>query len=184
MTPVTRRRLLRTVALGAFALSGSAAWVLLDQPPAPEPEPPPTFDQVRPLPSLHLPGFDGAPDLTNQSIAQAGGPVLLNVFASWCAPCVAELPVLMKLRQRGVPIWGIAYQDKPADIRTFLDRFANPYARIALDERGSAGAAIGLTGVPETLIVDAAGVVRWRFPGNLTDEAVAGSLLPKWRGLG
>ncbi len=96
--------------------------------------------------------------------------ILVNWFASWCAPCAEEAPVLMDLKRAGVPIWGIAYKDKPAATSAFLARHGNPFARVAHDVPGRVAIDWGVTGVPETYLVDAQGMVRWRYVGPLTAE--------------
>ena len=99
-------------------------------------------------------------------------PVVINFFASWCVPCVEEAATLMALRQRGVPVWGIAYKDKDPQTALYLSRHGNPYARLAHDNEGRVAIDWGVTGVPETYLIDAQGIVRWRFVGPLPDEAV------------
>lgn len=177
-----RRRLLRIGALGSLALAGSAAYVGLT-PPEPDPMdlmPLPDPDRVVRMPAIAvpaLPGFDGfaTPDIT--------GKVLLNVFASWCAPCAVEAPVLNALRQHGVTLWGVAFRDRPEATAAFLDRFGNPFTRIGLDPSGQATAPLALTGVPETLLVDGTGTIRWRWPAGITDEMARDTVLPRWRAL-
>ena len=102
----------------------------------------------------------------------AGKPVLVNFFASWCIPCVQEAPVLMGLKQQGVPIWGIAYKDTAEAAAGFLVRHGDPYARLARDEPGRVAIDFGLYGVPETYLIDRAGIVRWRWAGGLSDDVV------------
>jgi cytochrome c biogenesis protein CcmG/thiol:disulfide interchange protein DsbE len=96
-------------------------------------------------------------------------------------PCVEEADVLMALRRAGVSIYGIAYKDKAAATAAFLDRHGNPYARIGHDEPGLVAIDWGVTGVPESYLIDKDGTVRWRWVGPLTAEAVTGSLQPLLR---
>ena len=84
--------------------------------------------------------------------------------------------MLMQLKAEGVPIYGIAYKDKGT--AHFLDRNGNPYVRIGSDEQGRVAIDFGLYGVPETYLVDADGLVRFRWSGALTDDVVRGSLVP------
>ena len=105
-----------------------------------------------------------------------GRPIVVNFFASWCVPCVEEAEVLMGLKQAGVPLYGIAYKDKQAGTAAFLAKHGNPYARIGRDDAGLTGIDWGITGVPETYLVDKTGVVRWRFVGPLPAEVAAGDL--------
>ncbi|HEV2364349.1 MAG TPA: DsbE family thiol:disulfide interchange protein [Caulobacteraceae bacterium] len=88
------------------------------------------------------------------------GPILINFFASWCAPCAAEAPALMALKAEGVPIVAVDYKDHPADASDFLARYGDPYEAVFADPQGRVGIDFGITGVPETFVVDAAGVIR------------------------
>jgi cytochrome c biogenesis protein CcmG/thiol:disulfide interchange protein DsbE len=84
----------------------------------------------------------------------------------------------MQLRQRGIPIWGIAYKDKTNDTKDFLKRNGDPYTQIARDEPGTVAINFGLYGVPETYLVDASGIVRWRWAGGLSEDVVSQYLDP------
>ena len=133
----------------------------------------------RRLPDFSLPaqppatqGF-GSADLLN-----IGRPVLVNFFASWCVPCVAESSVLMQLKGQGIPIWGIAYKDADQAAADFLARTGDPYARLARDEPGRVAIDWGVYGVPESFFVDRTGIVRWRWAGPLTDGTLKQDLRP------
>jgi cytochrome c biogenesis protein CcmG, thiol:disulfide interchange protein DsbE len=91
----------------------------------------------------------------------AGRPVVINFFASWCIPCRSEHPVLEALHRDGVEVIGVAYKDKPEATRQFLDQFGDPFKRIAADQDGRVGIDWGITGVPETYVLDKAGIVRF-----------------------
>ena len=122
----------------------------------------------RPLPATPLAGLEGA---APRPLAQAAqGPGLVNVFASWCAPCVEEAPALMALKASGVRMVGVAYKDDPAATRGFLNRQGDPFALALLDPQGRAGVDLGISGVPETFAVDAQGVVRAKHAGALTPD--------------
>jgi cytochrome c biogenesis protein CcmG, thiol:disulfide interchange protein DsbE len=93
-------------------------------------------------------------------------------------PCVEEVPVLMQLKASGVPIYGIAYKDKPAATTEFLHRNGNPYSLIGSDRTGEVAVDFGLYGVPETYVVDAGCIVRLRCAGALDMATVRDSILP------
>ena len=131
----------------------------------------------KPAPTFALTGLDGAPGLDH---AAFGGQVtLVNFFASWCVPCRVEAPLLAGISEDlKVPLYGIAYKDKPADTADYLKELGNPYQRIGLDESGRVGIDFGVYGVPETYVIDKAGRIRLRFVGPLTAAALANQLKP------
>ncbi len=109
----------------------------------------------------------GAPAL----VRPAGqGPVLINFFASWCAPCVEEAPALMALKAEGVPIVGVAYKDAPDKSKAFLTVNGNPYLATYMDPSGRAGVEFGVSGVPETFAIGADGKVLYKVSGPLTPQ--------------
>jgi cytochrome c biogenesis protein CcmG/thiol:disulfide interchange protein DsbE len=124
----------------------------------------------RPIPAFSLGSLDGTPDGFSSTDLK-GRVTLLNVFASWCAGCRAEHPVLMKLAQTNeLPIYGLNWKDRRADGVRWLAANRSPYARVGLDESGRTGIDLGVTGVPETFVIDRSGRIRYRYPGPLTDE--------------
>ena len=108
----------------------------------------------------------------------AGAPLLVNVFASWCAPCRAEAPALAILEE-DIRILGIAYKDKPADTRTFLQQYGNPFVAIGVDRDGAGGMALGVYGVPETFLLDADGTILLRHAGPIDRRVLEDILLPR-----
>lgn len=102
---------------------------------------------------------------------------LVTFFASWCVPCEAEHPVLMDLSRQGVPLFGISFLDASENRTAFLDRLGNPYEMVGEDEKGSAGAAWEIEGLPVTFMI-AGGRVVERHDGPLTGEYVRATLLP------
>jgi cytochrome c biogenesis protein CcmG/thiol:disulfide interchange protein DsbE len=138
----------------------------------------------RQVPGFALPGQGADRGFTAADMKAAHRPVLLNFFASWCSPCAAEAPVLMGLRQAGVPIFGIAFKDKPAATDAFLHQHGDPYTRIDRDETGGLDDAFKLAGVPETYLIDKAGIVRWRWVGELRQDVVDRTLGPLLTRLG
>lgn len=132
----------------------------------------------KPLPDVTLPALaDGRP-VSLRAASATGGPVLVNVFASWCAPCELEAPVLMELKARGVKLIGVAYKDAPDNTKAFLDRVGDPYVQRLVDRDGRAGIELGVTGVPETYLVDAKGMILAKYPAPLS-EADAKALLER-----
>lgn len=115
------------------------------------------------------------PTQPGQPVASVGnlqGQVwVLNVWASWCAACRDEHPVLVEAsRQSVVPIVGLAYKDKTDDSLAWLRRHGNPYAISYEDATGRLGIELGVYGVPETFVIDQAGVVRHRSSGAVTQQ--------------
>ncbi len=109
-----------------------------------------------------------------------GHVTVVNVFASWCVPCLAEHPELLEL-QRVFPdvlIIGIAWKDTPVAVSTFLERHGSPYAAVGMDTRGLLTAPLGITGVPETYVLDMEGVVREKFATPITAAMLAQVLVP------
>jgi len=124
----------------------------------------------QPVPSFELPPLlDGTPSLRGGDLK--GKVQLVNVFASWCAPCRIEHPALMRLAQKeGVTLHGIAYKDKPEDSRRFLEQLGNPFTHIGVDRDGRAAIEWGVYGVPETYVVDAQGRIRYRHVGPILPQ--------------
>lgn len=119
-----------------------------------------------PLIGKHLPELP-IPD----TIQTSGKPYIVNVFASWCAPCAIEHPFLMDLKKQGFTIVGIAYKDTKKAIDAYLKRGGNPYAAVIHDSDGIMGITLGVTGVPESFAVDKTGIVRARQQAPFADEA-------------
>jgi cytochrome c biogenesis protein CcmG/thiol:disulfide interchange protein DsbE len=130
----------------------------------------------RQVPAFELPAaVPGVPALRSADLA-TGKPRLLNLFGSWCVPCIAEASVLDELKSKGVQIDGIAIRDTPSALGAFLDRHGNPYARIGSDRDSSVQLALGSSGVPETFVVDGKGVIRVQHIGPIKPEDVPGIL--------
>ena len=109
---------------------------------------------------------------------------LLNVWASWCAPCREERPVLLDVaRKDGVPVYGLNYKDKSDTARIWLERYGNPYRASAVDLDGRVGIDWGVYGVPETFVIDRDGRVRFRHPGPITADVWRDRVLPVVRSL-
>ena len=128
-------------------------------------KPVPEFSAAQVLP--------GKPALASADLAD-GRPKLVNVFASWCVPCIAEAPVLAELDRRGVPIVGLAIRDQPEAVAAFLARHGDPFERIGGDPQSELQMAFGSAGVPETFVVDGRGTVTMQHigpiePGDVPD---------------
>lgn len=134
----------------------------------------------RPAPAFDLAPLDGV-DRPGLARADLDGPVtLVNIFASWCGPCRLEHPQLMDLaKDERIRLVGINYKDQPANARKFLDDLGNPYAAIGVDDRGRTGIDFGVYGVPETFIVDGAGIIRYKFIGPISVEAMDKVIRPE-----
>jgi cytochrome c biogenesis protein CcmG/thiol:disulfide interchange protein DsbE len=104
---------------------------------------------------------------------------VLNVWASWCGPCREEHAVVSALARRGgVPVYGLNYKDRAADAQAWLRQFGNPYAATLVDPDGRAGIEWGVYGVPETFVIDRAGLVRFKHIGVLTEATVREKIEP------
>ena len=126
----------------------------------------------KPLPSFTLaPAFDGLPGAATSDF-QGGKPRLLNIWASWCLPCIAEAPQLEALKAQGVDIIGIAIRDRPEDVARFLKRHGNPYTRIGSDDISAVQLELGSSGVPETFVIAADGTIRYQHIGDIRPEHV------------
>lgn len=125
----------------------------------------------QPVPDLTLPSLaDGAPVRLRTQLHPG---VLINYFASWCAPCEEEHPALMALKTAGVRIVGVAYKDDPAHTRAMLSRLGDPFARTLVDRDGRAGLEFGVSGVPETFLVGADGRILAKHSGALSPDDAA-----------
>jgi cytochrome c biogenesis protein CcmG, thiol:disulfide interchange protein DsbE len=132
----------------------------------------------RPAPDHVFPGMDG-PDVV---MAQARSPMIVNFFASWCTPCKAEHPLLMEMAAAGAPITGVLYKDTPENGRALLQADGNPFVGVVTDREGDGALAFGISGVPETFLIDAGGRIVKSHRGPL-DEARAQEMLKAWRDL-
>jgi cytochrome c biogenesis protein CcmG/thiol:disulfide interchange protein DsbE len=109
--------------------------------------------------------------LSSRELA-TGKPRLLNVFASWCVPCIGEVKVLKQLQQRGVAIDGIAVRDRPEDLAGFLQANGDPYEKIGGDPQSQVQISLGSSGVPESFVIDGRGIVRYQHIGPIEADDV------------
>jgi cytochrome c biogenesis protein CcmG/thiol:disulfide interchange protein DsbE len=132
-------------------------------------------------PAFDLPKLDD-PSRRIRKTDLLGKPYLINVFASWCFACGDEHPVLMEYSNKfGVPLIGYDYRDKSADAKAWLAQHGNPYAFVIADESAKTAIDFGIYGAPETFLVDATGVIRYKHIGPLTPEVIAQELEPAIR---
>ena len=126
----------------------------------------------KPAPTFDLPAaIANKPALSSRDLA-SGKPRLVNIFASWCVPCITEVQILQQLKAQGVHIDGIAVRDRPEDVADFLSRRGDPYERIGSDPQSQVQIALGSSGVPESFIVDGKGVIRYQHIGVIKDTDV------------
>ena len=133
----------------------------------------------KPAPAFSLPVL-GEPSRMITNADLRGAPYLLNVWGSWCPACRDEHPVITELAQSGrIKVVGYDYKDEPEDAKRWLEQFGNPYALVIADQDGRAAFDWGIYGAPESFLVDAQGIVRWKYIGPMTDEVVRDQLLPE-----
>lgn len=145
--------------------------------------PSPLIDQE--APQFALPPLAGRDDggLSNADL-KGDGPVVVNVFASWCIPCRVEHPQLMALaRIPGLRIVGINYKDKSDAANAWLAELGNPFAKIGADDSGRVSIDWGVYGVPETFVIDKTGRVRFKHVGPIMPDDMTGKILPVLRRL-
>jgi cytochrome c biogenesis protein CcmG/thiol:disulfide interchange protein DsbE len=184
MTPVARRALL-FAPFAVAATGGVAFYGMLQGMRTGEynPRGVPSALIGRTPPDFTLPALPGVetPPLSSADLQGLPGPVLVNFWASWCVPCIIEHPQLMRLSREGVPVFGIAYKDKPEDSLKFLRERGNPYGRLAKDEPGRVAIDWGVYGVPETYLLDRQGIIRWRWAGPITPDVLEQDIRPLLR---
>lgn len=132
----------------------------------------------KPLPAFDLPAFpDDGKRITPETLK--GRVTLLNIFASWCITCRVEHPVLLKLaKEKRAEIIGLAWKDKPDELKQWLEELGNPYATIADDRIGRTAIDLGVTGAPETYVIDKKGRIRYKHVGAIDDYTWTNTLEP------
>lgn len=139
-------------------------------------KPVPEFD-LPPVPGMEK---DGKPSrgFTSKDLAD-GHVTLVNVWASWCGPCKYEHPLLAPLKARaGVRLYGVNYKDKPEAAVRMLSKGGNPFDAVGADESGRVSIEWGVTGVPETFVIDGAGRIVSKLSGPITEENIESRLMP------
>ena len=133
----------------------------------------------KPAPAFALPLLHD-PSKTLGSKELAGQPYLLNVFASWCVACRDEHPILMQQgKSLGIKLVGFNYKDDANDAKRWLAQFGDPYDVVVADLPGDVAIDFGVTGAPETFLVDAGGIVRYKYISPITPAIIATELLPR-----
>jgi cytochrome c biogenesis protein CcmG/thiol:disulfide interchange protein DsbE len=135
----------------------------------------------KPLPAFELPALGLDRILKREDVV--GEVALFNVWATWCVSCRVEHPYLNQLARQGVPIYGVNYKDDDADALKWLAELGDPYRLSIVDAQGSLGLDLGVYGAPETYLVDAQGVIRYRHVGVVDDRVWRDVLGPIYDGL-
>jgi cytochrome c biogenesis protein CcmG, thiol:disulfide interchange protein DsbE len=140
----------------------------------------------RPAPAIVLPAVDGLmaasgrpmPGFSTVDLTD-GKPTVVNFWASWCAPCVEEHPLLVQLaEQTGVRLVGVNYKDQPENARRFLARLGNPFAAVGVDANGRAAIEWGVYGMPETFVLDGKGTIVHKHVGPITRASLDSGIIP------
>ncbi|MBX9591420.1 MAG: DsbE family thiol:disulfide interchange protein [Hyphomonadaceae bacterium] len=142
----------------------------------------------RPAPAIALPALEGLNEggrpvggFSNKDLA-TGEASVVNFWASWCAPCVQEHPLLVALKERtGVKLYGINYKDQAATARRFLGRYGNPFVAVGVDANGRAAIEWGVTGMPETFIINGKGEIVYKHIGPISAESLEAKIIPMVR---
>ena len=141
----------------------------------------------KPWPDMALPQLGSAAN-NGEPVGPAqlrGKARLVNVWASWCAVCVDEQPVLLTLSEtlrkqgRSDQFIGLNYKDSAADAKLWLQRYGNPFATVLVDADGKMGIELGVYGAPETYLIDAQGTIVWKHVGELTPDLITQEVLPR-----
>jgi cytochrome c biogenesis protein CcmG/thiol:disulfide interchange protein DsbE len=130
----------------------------------------------KPLPTFQLPDLLSVNTVTNAVLKDK--IVLVNVWATWCPSCLYVHPYLVKLAQQDIAIVGVDYKDDADKARQWLQEKGNPYLAVVDDRDGHLGLDLGVTGAPETYLVDRQGIVRWRYQGPIDERVWTETLQP------
>jgi cytochrome c biogenesis protein CcmG/thiol:disulfide interchange protein DsbE len=170
------KRWLAIIPLALFAVLVVVAWQQLT---ARDPSPASFTSPERPVPDRQVTTLEGEP-FSLPSLT--GRPYLVNIWASWCTPCRVEHPFLVEMSRQNVEIIGVLYEDPDISAATgILDREGNPFSRIVLDPEGDLGLDVGISGVPETFLVNAEGMIVKTMRGPIVDAATAKSFVDAYR---
>ena len=168
--------MMRFLPLLAFAAFAAALWVGLYRD---------DRDALRsafldePAPVFSVPKFMAEGETVSLEGLEGDGPIVLNFWASWCGPCIAEHPEITKLSKLdGVRVLGMNYKDKPADAQRFLNRYGNPFTAIGVDEKGRTAIEYGVAALPETFVISGEGRVIYKHTGPIAPGDYDEKLLP------
>jgi cytochrome c biogenesis protein CcmG/thiol:disulfide interchange protein DsbE len=121
----------------------------------------------QPAPAFH------AADLANGKVS------VVNFWASWCVPCIEEVPLLIELKSRaGVDIYGVNYNDQAEAGRRFIGRFGNPFTSLGTDRSGRNAIEWGVYGMPETFVINGRGEIAYKHVGPISSESLEKQLIP------
>ncbi|KAB7630424.1 DsbE family thiol:disulfide interchange protein [Stenotrophomonas rhizophila] len=133
----------------------------------------------KPAPAFELPVLHD-PHIKVSSAELRGAPYVLNVWGSWCAACRDEHPILTRFAEtKRVRVIGYNWKDEPADALRWLEQLGNPFVLVLSDIEGRTAIDWGVTAAPETFLVDASGVVRWKYSGALSQRVIDTQLIPE-----
>lgn len=164
MSQMKRKQILWLLPLVIFIGLAVVLWTRLGVDPKILPQA--TTDQS--LPSFNLPNLANGQLQTNASLPTK--PFILNVWGSWCPTCAMEQPYLLKLKQQGVVLVGVNYKDQPADALAFLVQRGNPFVLNLQDLSGDFGIDLGVTGAPESFVIDQSHHIRKHILGEVNDN--------------
>ncbi|MGY8562545.1 DsbE family thiol:disulfide interchange protein [Paracidovorax citrulli] len=133
----------------------------------------------KPAPAFALPVLHD-PSITVNSSELRGAPYVLNVWGSWCAACREEHPILTRFAEtKRVRVIGYNWKDEPTDALRWLEQLGNPFVLVLTDIEGRTAIDWGITAAPETFLVDASGLVRWKYSGALSQRVIETQLIPE-----
>jgi cytochrome c biogenesis protein CcmG/thiol:disulfide interchange protein DsbE len=161
-----------------LALAGVLGKRLLDIEQGKDPSLIPTVLLDTPVPELNIPPLPGRGEALTTSDFK-GQVSLVNIWGSWCVACLSEHPLLLAISEEGkIPVHGIAWRDEPDHSLAWLARHGDPYSKIGQDPRSEAAIAFGVMAAPETFIVDADGIIRFKQTGPITPEVWRDTMKP------
>lgn len=123
----------------------------------------------KPVPEFSLPSLDDPNEMITPETLK-GEPYIINVWATWCPTCKVEHPFLLKIAEMGIPILGVDYKDDADAAKQLLKKTGNPYVKVAFDDEGALVMPLGVYGAPESFIVDAEGIIRYKLVGAVTEK--------------